>query len=882
MNRNRKRKKVAVSIAAGMSAVMCVMPVNAAAESEISKDETVYVNADASGKQTKVTVSDWLKGIENSGSLSDVSSLDEVKNVKGEETFTKNGSEIVWNAEGEDIYYQGTAKQDLPVSVELTYYLDGKEMKPEELKGKNGHLEIRIDYRNYEKRKVSVNGKEEEVYSPFVMMTGLVLPNETFSNVVIDNGKVINDGNRNIVIGFAMPGLKESLDLEMKEAEDLALTIPETLNISADVEDFSMSPAFTIGLTDLLEDIHTEDITDFDSLQASIDELENAALELTDGSRQLSAGADTLGSSYEEFDEGIQALKSGIEILDEGAGALALGVDQYTEGVDVLNGSIQKYLGVNGELSGTVTEYVNGVNTIALGAREYTEGADALAEGVTAYIKGEQQLSERAENLSKLGDGLEQVKTAAAQLAASVDGEGSSGEDILAASEELAKETGRLREVLSEDAVNNLLIQVDHMIKVSRELANASEGLETELQEEMIYPAENIAAALEDISGQLETMDSQLSCLEADCIDQVRQINNTVALNNEKIASAKNAAEQSVSSIETTIGKLEQEANCLEQEGQDRTAEEVRQVITDLDHAKNAAENLSGMENLNTVQEPDFSQIDISGISKTIDSIESDLNTFETAAGKLPGEMEDLKGGLDEISSVKEQLPEEDLKDLGSRVETLEEGMRGLNGAVESLSGGMEQLKDSSEELGEASQGIDSLLDGFDKLNGFNDSLRNGADQIKNSSPSIAAGIETMSGGTNRLAAGLDTLGTQMAQGSAGLSGRSGSLRNGAFSLASGTKELTKGGSSLQLGSAQVKGGISRLQSGAGALSAGMAQLEEEGTSRIQKAVKEELQGVLDRLEALSSETCRYDTFSGKDSSMDGTVKFVIETEGIE
>ena len=236
------------------------------------------------------------------------------------------------------------------------------------------------------------------------------------------------------------------------------------------------------------------------------------------------------------------------------------------------------------------------------------------------------------------------------------------------------------------------------------------------------------------------------------------------------------------------------------------------------------------------------------------------------------------------VQPIKEEKGslKEDLKDLGSRVETLEKGMRGLNGAVESLSGGMEQLKDSSEELGEASQGIDSLLDGFDKLNGFNDSLRNGADQIKNSSPSIAAGIETMSGGTNRLAAGLDTLGTQMAQGSAGLSGRSGSLRNGAFSLASGTKELTKGGSSLQLGSAQVKGGISRLQSGAGALSAGMAQLEEEGTSRIQKAVKEELQGVLDRLEALSSETCRYDTFSGKDSSMDGTVKFVIETEGIE
>ena len=196
MNKNRKMKrKIAASVAVGMSVMMGVTPAfaaNGTSNSEVYKEETVYVNAKASGKTDKVTVSNWLKNSGSvSGDLEDESTLSDIKNVKGDEKYTSDGDKLTWATDGEDIYYQGTTDKKLPVSVKLKYYLDGKEMKPSELKGKSGHLKITVDYKNNEKKNVSVDGKDTEVCTPFVMMTGMILPNETFSNVTIDNGKII-------------------------------------------------------------------------------------------------------------------------------------------------------------------------------------------------------------------------------------------------------------------------------------------------------------------------------------------------------------------------------------------------------------------------------------------------------------------------------------------------------------------------------------------------------------------------------------------------------------------------------------------------------------------------------------------------------------------
>lgn len=177
MNKNRKIKRgLTTSLAVGMSVMMGAVPVFAAGTSSdadaVYKEETVYVNADATGTIDEVTVSNWLKNSGSvSGSLTDASTLKDIKNVKGDETFKASGDTLTWNTDGEDIYYQGTTDQNLPVSVKLTYYLDGKEIKPADLKGKSGHLKIQVDYTNKEKKTVSVDGKQEEVYTPFVMMT---------------------------------------------------------------------------------------------------------------------------------------------------------------------------------------------------------------------------------------------------------------------------------------------------------------------------------------------------------------------------------------------------------------------------------------------------------------------------------------------------------------------------------------------------------------------------------------------------------------------------------------------------------------------------------------------------------------------------------------
>ena len=140
MNRNKKlRKKMMAGFAVGMAGIMGTMPVYAAeGNTAVSKQETVYVNANASGDETKITVSDWLKNSGVEDILEDQSELIGIKNVKGDETFENANGTMTWNTDGKDIYYQGTSEKELPVSVKLTYYLDGKEMAPQDLKGKSG------------------------------------------------------------------------------------------------------------------------------------------------------------------------------------------------------------------------------------------------------------------------------------------------------------------------------------------------------------------------------------------------------------------------------------------------------------------------------------------------------------------------------------------------------------------------------------------------------------------------------------------------------------------------------------------------------------------------------------------------------------------------
>ena len=311
---------------------------------EAGKEETVYIVANPDGTSKNVIVSEWLKNKDGSSSIEDTSNLKDIQNVKGDETFTQDGDNITWQADGKDIYYQGTIDKELPVTEKVTYFLDGKEMSPEEMAGKSGKATIRFDYTNHEKTTQVVDGKEHEVYVPFTVMTGMVLP-ESYANVEVVNGKVISDGNKKMVVGMAMPGLKESLGIKDGDL-DGELEIPEYVEVTADVENFSLELTMSIIMSDLVGQANLGEGFDLSKLDEDLDTLTDASGQLLDGTEELSKGLNTLKGSMKEFAAGVATLRDGISKYTDGASQLNDGIhtlasssDTLSDGVGTLNNS---------------------------------------------------------------------------------------------------------------------------------------------------------------------------------------------------------------------------------------------------------------------------------------------------------------------------------------------------------------------------------------------------------------------------------------------------------------------------------------------------------------------------------------------------------------
>lgn len=313
--------------------------INASAEAETSKDETVYVLAGADGTVQKIIVSDWIKNAMAADSLEDKTELSDIENIKGDESFTLGGdNSCVWDAQGNDIYYQGNIEKELPVQMSVCYTLDGQAIAPEALAGQSGHVTIRFDYQNMQYEEVLLDGKTEKIYVPFTMLTGMLLDTEVFRNVTISNGKLINDGDRIAVVGIAFPGLQEDLAISKEK-----LDIPDYVEISADVENFEMGMTMTLATTELFGAIDSDKL-DLHELSDAMAELTDAMDQLMDGSSQLYDGLCTLleksgdlVSGINKLAEGAAQLKAGAESLDSGAAQLQAGAAQLSSGLNTLN-----------------------------------------------------------------------------------------------------------------------------------------------------------------------------------------------------------------------------------------------------------------------------------------------------------------------------------------------------------------------------------------------------------------------------------------------------------------------------------------------------------------------------------------------------------------
>jgi putative membrane protein len=299
----------------------------------IGKDESVYLLSDANGNVYNTIVSDHLVNTDDAATIEDKSTLSDIKNVKGDEEFKQDGDKLTWQADGNDIYYQGTSDEEAPVSQKVTYYLDGNEIAPADLAGKSGKVTIRFDYTNNSSYKETVNGSKVDVKVPFAAVTAMVL-DDSFTNVEVTNGKVQSNGDSNIIIGYALPGIKDSLGVEDSDFID-DLDLPEYFEVSADVENFELSTAMTIvANAGSMVSMSTGDSSSLDDM---INDLSDATNDLKNGSSDLADGLDTLQSSLADYASGMSELYSASGDLGKGVNTLNSSAKSISKGLKTLD-----------------------------------------------------------------------------------------------------------------------------------------------------------------------------------------------------------------------------------------------------------------------------------------------------------------------------------------------------------------------------------------------------------------------------------------------------------------------------------------------------------------------------------------------------------------
>ncbi len=416
------------------------------------KDETVYVLASADGSVDKIIVSDWVQNVRGDALIDDVTRLTGIENVKGDETYTLGGENAcVWDARGNDIYYQGSIGQELPVSVAVSYTLDGRAISPEELAGKSGRVSIRFDYTNHQYELVDIQGTQEKIYVPFAMLTGVVLDNGVFSNVSVSNGKIVNDGDRTIVAGLALPGLQDSLGLDREMLE-----LPDYVEITADAENFELETTITLAANGLLSgELGTAgDRSQRDGLDGKLDELTDAMDQLIDGSsrlydglcalldrsEELVSGIDRLAAGAAQLKQGADDLSAGAAQLQAGAASLSQGLDALAENSGALNdGAAQMFQSLlataNAQLAAagvqapelTVENYAQVLDGVIAAAGESPAAQQVAAlkasldsyngfyQGLQSYTAG---VAQSAAGAGKLNTGISSVKDGADSLSA--------------------------------------------------------------------------------------------------------------------------------------------------------------------------------------------------------------------------------------------------------------------------------------------------------------------------------------------------------------------------------------------------------------------------------------------------------------------------------
>lgn len=631
----------------------------------LTKDETVYIIADASGNTQKVIVNDWLQNTDKAATLEDYSDLSDIENVKGDETFTsgKDGK-MTWDAQGEDIYYQGTTNKEIPVKMSVSYTLDGKEISPDELAGKSGKVTIRFDYQNHSFHKVEIDGKKQEICVPFAMLTGVMLDTDVFRNVRVTNGKMENLGNEIAVVGIALPGMQENLNIDKKD-----LDIPDYVEISADVENFQMGPTMTMASTALLSGMDSDKL-DFEELTKSADKLANGMDQLMDGSDKLHEGLCTLLEQSQILVSGIDQLAAGATRLQAGANALSGGAAQLQSGASQLS---------------------NGLSTLNSNSDTLNGGAKQVFN--TLLSTANSQLAAAGLSVPTLTIG-----NYAGVL-----------NDVIASLDENAVYQAALQQVTA--AVNakrgEIEAKVTEVVKQQVEaevLAQVTAGVrETVSQQVRANEEQFLAAVVEKSLGM--TLEDYKAAVEAGLVTQEQQDAIKAAV--EGAMAAEVEKQMASDAVQEQIKTLTQQKTT-----EQMASEKVKALIAENTEAqvqKAIADTMASPEIQAKLQAAAEGAKSVIALKTSLDSYNGfylGLQSYTAGVASATAGAKELIGGTDALKKG--------MSDLTTGVGSLSSGIQTMKSKAPALIDGITQLRDGSKEL---SDGLNKLMEeGIQKL----------------------------------------------------------------------------------------------------------------------------------------------------------------------
>lgn len=617
------------------------------------KSETVYAVMDADGNTTDVSVSEWLKNEGKSNNLSDYSNLKNIKNTSGDEKMSRDGNKLVWAAKGKDIHYTGDYDGELPVNVKVSYYLNGTKVSADEIAGKKGNVKIRFDYDIND----SVKENGYSLTRPYAIVSAVVLSNDNFTNVTVNNGKAVNDGNSTAVVGIALPGMSDNLQIN-------ELDIPDHVTINAKTTNFEIDGTYTVADSGFMNDVDTTKLDDatgqIDELESALDKLSDASKKLVDGSSKLAKGANKLANSSSQIEEGTETLKDGTESMKKGSKNLKAGTGDLKQGT--------------GDLKAGVKDLSEGADKLVTGAQDLSSGTTQMKEGTEALnssVNGADGLAGDNGSAKKLSAGAARVDAGIKQM----------GETLVAQNAKLAQTAKSISDNL--DGVNTKKVSVpstdvDNALKTAIDAAEASGD--------------------QDTINALKNAKEKLGTYETNVNDAVSSVN----ADKQKIDAANQAAkgmyQNIASSSNDDLKKL--------QDG----ADELKAGTQALDTAVNV-----GGTKADGTKVPSLSKA-VAGLNSGAAQLDAGVNGYTDKDGKFhPGALlglQSLQAGI--------KVDTKDKTSLVTGVNKLDAGANKLDAGTTKLANGAVQVDVGVGKLvtymGQLTEGAETLSDGADTL----------------------------------------------------------------------------------------------------------------------------------------------------------------------